>query len=214
MTRGSGPRPAGRDPHHAGDLPFRATPAAVAYDGLSRVPVCLLLDNVRSAYNTGAFFRTADNAGVDELILAGFTPRPPHRSLAKTALGAETAVRWRAVARAIDAIEGLRARDYEVAAIETDARAVDLFDWVPRFPVCVVFGHEVDGLDAAVRGACDTRVRLPTLGAKGSLNVATAGGVVCYELLRKYRGLLVARSERDRARRCRSSVVGRRQARP
>jgi 23S rRNA (guanosine2251-2'-O)-methyltransferase len=71
--------------------------------------------------------------------------------------------------------------------------AVDLFDWAPRFPVCVVFGHEVDGICPDVSARCDTRVRIPMLGAKHSLNVATAGGVVMDELLRKYRALAGAR---------------------
>ena len=75
----------------------------------------------------------------------------------------------------------------EIAAIETGPNAIDLFDWQPRFPVCVVFGNEVDGLTPDLLSACDTHVRLPMLGSKNSLNVATAGGVVAYELMRKYR---------------------------
>ena len=170
-------------------LPFRASSLSAAYDGLSTVPVTVLLDNVRSIYNVGAFFRTADNAGVDEVVLCGITVRPPHPRLAKTALGAEQAVRWRWAGDPVEEIARLRERGVEVAALETDPRATDLFDWQPRFPVCVVFGHEVDGVSEAARQACDTLVRVPTLGRKQSLNVATAGGVVCYELLRRYRAL-------------------------
>jgi tRNA G18 (ribose-2'-O)-methylase SpoU len=81
----------------------------------------------------------------------------------------------------------LRARNYEIAAIETSLHAVDLFDWQPRFPVCVLFGHETDGLTPDLGGKADMHVRIPMLGRKHSLNVATAGGVVLYELLRKYR---------------------------
>jgi 23S rRNA (guanosine2251-2'-O)-methyltransferase len=71
--------------------------------------------------------------------------------------------------------------------VETAVHAVDLFDWVPRFPVCVIFGHEVDGIRPEVSALADTHVRIPMLGIKHSLNVATAGGVVMYELLRKHR---------------------------
>ena len=78
-------------------------------------------------------------------------------------------------------------RGFEIAAIETSVRAVDLFDWRPRFPVCVVFGHEVDGVGEEIAKRCDTHVRIPMLGHKYSLNVASAGAVVLYELLRKYR---------------------------
>ena len=83
----------------------------------------------------------------------------------------------------------LAARGYELAAIETGAGAVDLFEWRPRWPVAVVFGNEVDGLDPSLVELCHTHVRLPMQGVKNSLNVATAGGVVAYELLRKHREL-------------------------
>ena len=76
---------------------------------------------------------------------------------------------------------------HEIAAIETSQHAVDLFDWQARFPVCLLFGHEVTGLDQRLLDRCDVHVRLPMRGLKHSLNVATAGGVVLYELLRKYR---------------------------
>lgn len=87
-------------------------------------------------------------------------------------------------------IQGLRQRNYEIAAVETSVHSVDLFDWRPRFPVCILFGHEVEGLGAGLLELCDTYVRIPMLGRKHSLNVATAGGVVIYELLRKYRRML------------------------
>jgi len=84
----------------------------------------------------------------------------------------------------------MRASGREIAAIETSSHAVDIFDWQPRFPVCIVFGHEVDGIAPALLERCDVHVRIPTLGVKRSINVATAGGVVLYELLRKYRVLM------------------------
>jgi len=80
----------------------------------------------------------------------------------------------------------------ELAAVETTVHAIDLFDWAPRFPVCVVFGHEVEGIQPEISALCDTHVRIPMLRTKHSLNVATAGGVVIYELLRKYRELFRA----------------------
>jgi tRNA G18 (ribose-2'-O)-methylase SpoU len=151
------------------------------------LPVSVLLDNVRSLYNVGSFFRTADAAAVEKLYLCGITGRPPKKALTKTALGAEETVAWEHGWDAVAMLEGLRARGVEMAAIETSVHAVDLFDWMPRFPVCVVFGHEVDGIRPEVSALCDTHVRIPMLGRKHSLNVATAGGVVIYELLRKYR---------------------------
>ncbi len=169
-------------------IPYRATAAAAPYEEL-RLPVSILLDNVRSMYNVGAFFRTADGAGIERLLLSGITARPPKSAIAKTALGAETRVAWESVEDANAAIRRLRNAGYEIAAIETSTRATDLFDWQPRFPVCVLFGHEVDGLPEPLLEHCDTHVRLPMLGLKHSLNVASAGAVVMYELLRKYRAL-------------------------
>jgi tRNA G18 (ribose-2'-O)-methylase SpoU len=173
-------------------LPFQATAAGAGYDRIGALPAAVLLDNVRSLYNVGAFFRTADAAAIEKLYLCGITGRPPKRAIAKTALGAEESVAWEHSWDAAAVLRDIRGRGYELAAIETSVHAVDLFDWAPRFPVCVVFGHEVDGIQPELSALCDTHVRIPMLGAKHSLNVATAGGVVLYELLRKYRGLAAA----------------------
>ncbi len=151
--------------------------------------VSVILDNVRSLYNVGAFFRTADATGVERLYLSGLTAAPPNRGIAKTALGAEEAVPWTHCEDPVGLIDDLRARGLEIVAIETGAGAIDLFEWRPRFPVCVVFGHEVDGVRPALLERCDVHVQIPMLGRKRSLNVATAGGVVLYELLRKRRVL-------------------------
>jgi tRNA G18 (ribose-2'-O)-methylase SpoU len=172
-------------------LPFRATTAAATYESIRPLPVSVLLENVRSLYNVGAFFRTADAAGIAKLYLAGITGYPPQNMISKTALGAEEMVAWEHTKEPEKIIAKLRANGHEIAAIETSVHAVDLFDWQPRFPVCVVFGHETDGLTPAVAALADTHVRIPMLGLKHSLNVATAGGVVLYELLRKYRALAV-----------------------
>ncbi len=173
-------------------VPFLATSAAEAYDGVRRLPVAVLLDNVRSMYNTGSFFRTGDAAGIEKLILCGITARPPKKEISKTALGAEEQVAWEHTWEPAAAAAEMRARGYEIAAIETSVRSVDLFDWRPRFPVCLMFGHEVDGLRPELLGLADTFVRIPMLGVTHSLNVATAGGVVLFELLRKYRELVRA----------------------
>lgn len=161
-----------------------------------RLPVAVLLDNVRSMYNVGAFFRAADGVGIEKLCLCGITAHPPKKAISKTALGAEETVLWEHDWDAVHVAEGLRHRGFEIAAIETkpDGAAdfgvdlgVDLYDWQPRFPVCVMFGHEVDGLRPELLQMADAHVRIPMLGEKKSLNVATAGGVVLYELLRKWR---------------------------
>ena len=172
-------------------LPFRATAMGSTYGALERLPVAVLLDNVRSMYNVGSFFRSMDAAGAGPLCLAGITARPPHLGIRKTALGAEETVAWNYSAEPLTLVEQMRAGGHQIAAIETSPHSVDLYDWRPVFPVCVIFGHEVDGIQAELASACDIHVRIPMLGRKHSLNVATAGGVVLFELLRKYRELHV-----------------------
>jgi 23S rRNA (guanosine2251-2'-O)-methyltransferase len=170
-------------------VPFRVTHAAKAYDHIEKLPVSLLLDNIRSMYNVGSFFRTADGAGVESLYLSGITARPPKGAIAKTALGAEDSVLWHPSGNAIETVDTLRTRGYEIAAIETAVTAVDLYDWQPKWPVLLLFGHEVDGIGDDLLNRCDTFVRLPMLGLKHSLNVSSAAAIVLYELLRKYKQL-------------------------
>jgi 23S rRNA (guanosine2251-2'-O)-methyltransferase len=170
-------------------VPYRATIAGSGWEGVRPLPVCVLLENVRSLYNVGAFFRTADAVSLVKLYLTGITGYPPQNMITKTALGAEETVPWQHSAAAEKTVVELRSANYEIAAIETSAHAIDLFEWQPRFPVCVLFGHETDGLTTGVAALADTHIRIPMLGRKHSLNVASAGAVVLYELLRKYREL-------------------------
>jgi len=167
-------------------LPFQVTSLGSAYEGL-RLPAAVLLDNIRSMYNVGSFFRTADAVGLETLYLCGVTAYPPKSAISKTALGAEESVPWQHHPEARETLATLRTGGYEIAAIETSLHSVDLYEWKPAFPVCVVFGHEVDGIRPELLAMADTHVRIPMMGRKHSLNVATAAGVVLYELLRKYR---------------------------
>jgi 23S rRNA (guanosine2251-2'-O)-methyltransferase len=158
----------------------------------ARLPVIVVLDNVRSLYNTGAFFRTGDACAVEKLVLCGITPRPDQgarqrRSIAKTALGAEETVPWEYEPDTAMAVRAAQAAGYAVVLVETSPQAVDLYEWTPAWPVCLVFGHETDGVSGAIAQQISTHVRIPMLGQKGSLNVATAAGVVLYELLRRHR---------------------------
>jgi tRNA G18 (ribose-2'-O)-methylase SpoU len=152
--------------------------------------VVVLLDNVRSLYNTGSIFRTADGAGVERIVLCGITPRPDQgsrqrRAIAKTALGAEENVPFEYEADARDALERLRAEGCHIVAVETSANAVSLFEWAPSGPVCLVFGHERDGVSPDLTPQIDAVVRVPMLGQKRSLNVSSAAAVILYEIVRQ-----------------------------
>jgi 23S rRNA (guanosine2251-2'-O)-methyltransferase len=182
-------------------VPFRATQLASAYDSVTALPVAILLDNVRSMYNVGSFFRTMDAAGAGPLLLTGITASPTTNArtksaIQKTALGAEETVRWQHAPAPLPLLDQMRDQGYQIAAIETSAHAVDLFDWEPNFPVCLIFGHEVEGIHPEAAERCDVHIRIPMLGRKHSLNVSTAGGVVLFELLRKYRNLLAQTAAR------------------
>ncbi len=159
---------------------------------LERLPIVVVLDNIRSLYNTGAFFRTADACVIERLVLCGITPRPDQgarqrHAIAKTALGAELSVPWEFETETATAVSKAAASGYQVAVVETSADAVDLYEWRPQWPVCLVFGHETTGVASPVLSDVRTHIRIPMLGQKESLNVATAAGVVLYELLRKSR---------------------------
>jgi len=151
-----------------------------------RNPVHVVLDNLRSAFNVGSIFRTADAGAVQHLHLCGMTAYPPNLKLAKTALGAVDYVPWTHYERSVEAVEGLRGEGVPVVAVEVTDGAVPhvAFDW-PR-PVAMVLGHEVNGVAPEVLDRCDGVVCIPMRGLKNSINVATAFGVVLYEILRKW----------------------------
>jgi tRNA G18 (ribose-2'-O)-methylase SpoU len=151
--------------------------------------VVVVLDNIRSLYNTGSILRTADAAGVERVVLCGITPRPDQgsrqrRAIAKTALGAEETVRWEYEEDVRTALTRLASDGYQVVAVETAPDASNVFEWTPTWPVCLVFGHERDGVSPDLTASIETVIRIPMLGQKRSLNVATAAGVVLYELVR------------------------------
>ena len=188
MSRQNSPLTTAKAPFHRERAVRLGASLAAGYEEL-HLPAAVLLDNVRSMYNVGAFFRAADGVGLEKVYLCGITAHPPKKAISKTALGAEEVVAWEHSWNATETADGLRGRGFEIAAIETSQKSIDLFEWQPKFPVCVAFGHEVEGLQPELLRKADTHVRIPMLGRKSSLNVATAAGVVFYELLRKYRVL-------------------------
>jgi 23S rRNA (guanosine2251-2'-O)-methyltransferase len=147
-----------------------------------------LLDNVRSLTNVGSMFRTADAAAIGHMHLGGFTPTPAHPKLAKTALGAESAVPWTHHADPSKAAAALLASGHRLWALEGGQRSEDLFDLVeltggPEDPTIVlVCGHEVSGVDPRILDRCERVVRIPMAGIKGSLNVSVAFGIAAYVL--------------------------------
>ena len=144
--------------------------------------VVIVLDNVRSAHNTGSAFRTADAFGVDKVFLGGIAPVPPSPELRKVALGAEEVVPCEHVQDVVDLVQRLKADGYTVVAVEQTVNSVklDKFRREPGAKYALVFGNEVDGVQQAVVDACDFSLEIPQQGTKHSLNVSVSVGVVLW----------------------------------
>ncbi len=151
----------------------------------AKTPVIAVLENVRSAYNVGSVFRTADAFLIDAIYLIGYTAKPPHKEIKKTALGAEETVAWKHFASAAEAIKSLRQEGYMIFAVEQVEKSISLEKFDPSDNIAVIFGNEVTGVEQTTITLCDGCIEIPQLGMKHSLNIATAAGVVLWELVRK-----------------------------
>ena len=150
-------------------------------------PIILIIDSVRSAYNIGSIFRSADSAGIEKIILCGYCPVPPREDISKTALDADSTVVWEYVKECRDAIKLCKEAGYRVYAVElTDSGiAYDALK-ASDYPLALVLGNEVSGIDDDCISACDGAIEIPMYGVKHSLNVAVAAGIIIYEAVRIY----------------------------
>lgn len=165
---------------------------------LERSKLRLVLEQVRSAFNAGALFRTADAAAVEKVYLVGLTPHPPQAQLEKTALGATRYVPWLHREKSSEVIEELRSDGYSLVALDNGPGAVDFWDFCWPKRTALVAGSEVDGVSDEMLKACSGRVNIPMYGYKRSLNVTTALGIAIYEYLRTFhcgQGLTPTESE-------------------
>jgi len=154
-----------------------------------KIPVCIVLDNLRSLHNVGSAFRTADAFRVEKLFLCGITGTPPHREIQKTALGATESVSWEYVENPLDAIQLLRDQRFTIIVVEQTTKSVPLsalqISGSERY--CLVFGNEVNGVSESVVNEADMAVEIPQVGTKHSLNVSVCLGIVVWELFKKMR---------------------------
>ena len=151
-----------------------------------KIPIIVVLDNIRSMHNVGSVFRTADAFLLQGIYLCGYTPQPPHRDIHKTALGATETVEWKYVAQGVEAIQSLKAEGYKIFAVEQVKGSIALQDFVfeQDAKLAVIFGNEVNGVGEALLGYCDGCIEIPQLGMKHSLNISVAAGIVLWELVR------------------------------
>ena len=164
----------------------RFQPAEIA--DRDRHPICAVINDVRSIHNVGSFFRTADGAWIEKLYLTGITGTPEHRALHKTALGAQDTIPWEYVPDACELIGRLKADGYRIFALElTDSPR--LFDDLQPadYPLALVVGNEVAGIDPKILDMVDAALEIPQYGTKQSLNVSVAFGIALFDLVRHYR---------------------------
>jgi len=150
----------------------------------------LILPDIRSAINVGAIFRTADAVGIDQIYLVGCTPRPTdqfgriQKDIAKSALGAETWIKWEYKKTLLPLIKNLKKKDYEIVALEQDESSVDYRKYKKPNKMAFILGPEVTGLDKKIIRACDKVVEIPMHGKKESLNVSVACGIALFRIMR------------------------------
>ncbi|UAY53707.1 RNA methyltransferase [Ferruginibacter albus] len=151
-----------------------------------KLSIIAVLENIRSAYNIGSVFRTADAFLLEAIYITGYSAIPPHKEIKKTALGAEETVSWKHFENAGSAITELREQGYKVYAVEQvqDSISLEKFASNSTDKIAVIFGNEVSGVEQTTIAECDGCIEIPQLGMKHSLNIATAAGVVLWELVR------------------------------
>ena len=147
-----------------------------------RLPLCVVLNNIRSLHNVGTIFRTADGAGVEKLWLCGITGYPPQGGIAKTALGAESHVPWEYRENVLAIIKELKEKGYQIVLLEQMHGSVRHDVFKPKAPVCLVIGNEVEGIAESLQSLSDAAVEIEMNGIKNSLNVAVAFGIAVYQL--------------------------------
>ncbi len=153
-----------------------------------KTPVIVVLENIRSAYNVGSAFRTADAFLLESIYTTGYTAHPPHKQISKTALGADESVHTRHFADAAAAIDELKRNGYKVLAVEQAENSYPLhrFNTGDNEKIAIVFGNEVSGVEQSTILLCDGCIEIPQLGMKHSLNISVAVGIVLWELVRKF----------------------------
>jgi tRNA G18 (ribose-2'-O)-methylase SpoU len=151
-----------------------------------KMPIVVILDNIRSMHNVGSVFRTADAFLLKAIHLCGYTPQPPHRDIQKTALGATETVEWKYYPSTKEAVHLLKEDGFTVFAIEQAEGSLSLKEAgsLPDGKLAVVFGNEVEGVNEEVLKSCDGCIEIPQLGMKHSLNISVAAGIVLWELVR------------------------------
>lgn len=165
----------------------RLTPEA--FKSQQKIPLVIVLDNIRSLNNVGSVFRTADCLGIGKIYLCGITGKPPHRDIHKTSLGAENSIEWDYFESITALLKQLKSQDYQLCALEQTDNSIDIreFQSTDR-PLALILGNEIDGVSDEAIALCDTIVEIPQFGTKHSFNVAVSAGIALWEIKQKMEG--------------------------
>mgnify|MGYP001096340806 CR=1 FL=1 len=162
-------------------------PSVEEFKNQDKLPIVVVLDNVRSLHNVGSAFRTADGFAVEALYLCGITAQPPHREIEKTALGATQSIDWKYFDNVADAVTDLKEKGYQIIAIEQAENSVSLLDFEPEpnEKFALFFGNEVNGVSEEVMKQIDTCIEIPQFGTKHSFNIVISTGIVLWDFFSK-----------------------------
>lgn len=162
------------------------------YRKIGKLPVTVILDNVRSCHNVGSVFRTADALLIEKIYLCGITAVPPNKEIHKTALDAEKSVEWEYLESAAEVVKRLKNEDYKIFAVEQVENSLLLNDFIvgKSQKTALVFGNEISGVRQSVLDLCDGAIEIPQYGTKHSFNVSVCVGIVLWEVTEKYRNSL------------------------
>jgi len=150
-----------------------------------RLPIYVLLDNIRSLYNVGSIFRTSDGAFIEKMFLTGFTPYPPRPEIEKTALGATSTIPWEYYKDPVEIITKLKEQNIKIVSLEHTNKSIPYYDYKPQdYPLCLVIGNEIKGIKDEVIQLSDIAIEIPMYGVKQSLNVSVAYGIALFDLVR------------------------------
>ena len=157
------------------------------YKDIEKYNFAIVLDNVRSMYNVGSVFRTADAFRCEKIFLCGITGKPPHKEIYKTALGATQSVQWEYFKKTEQAINLLKQKGYIITAIEQTEQSIELQDFTPlrNQKYAFVFGHEVKGVAQNIVDMCDMAIEIPQFGTKHSLNISVSAGIIIWDFITK-----------------------------
>jgi len=153
----------------------------------AKLPVCIVLDNIRSLHNVGSAFRTSDAFKLEKIYLTGITGTPPHREIEKTALGATSSVEWEHVEKTGELLKVLKEKQYSIIAIEqtSESQSLEKFNPDPQQKYCLVFGNEVHGVSEEAIALTDIALEIPQQGTKHSLNISVCLGIVSWEFFKR-----------------------------